>query len=173
MPGQRKRSTIAMIKAAARNVMVRCGQYRKSKRIWPETTVTCSAFAFAVEKHFNGVFHRTGRGDFAGIDEEDFVGISDRIEAMRNDDFSCRGRQFIEYALQLLFGHRIDVRSRLVEDQDLGIPQNGAHESNQLFLAQADSVATGGDLGVESLFEALKKFGETVLSQYSNSCSAG
>ena len=74
----------------------------------------------------------------AGVDEEDLVGVRDRVQAMRDDDFRRRRRQSCEDLLEQLLGHGVDVRRRFVQDQDFRIPQHRTHERDQLLLAEAD-----------------------------------
>jgi len=62
------------------------------------------ADSFSVHEHIKCVLHGAGGGDFSGIDEENFIRISNRVEAMRDDDFRGRRRQPIEYLPELLLG---------------------------------------------------------------------
>jgi hypothetical protein len=55
-----------------------------------------SADSLAVQKHVQSVLHGTGRNNLAGIDEENFVGVGDGIEAMRDNDLCRRRRQLVE-----------------------------------------------------------------------------
>src|SRR5690242_1391148 len=112
------------------------------------------AGALLVKEHFEGVLHRTCKGDGAGVHEEDLVYLVDRVQAVRDDHLGGLRREFGQNLFEQLLGDGIDIGGGLVEDQQLGIPQRGAHERDKLLLAEADSVAAVGDLGFEA-------FGET------------
>ena len=45
------------------------------------------ADSFSVHKHVQCVLHGAGGSDLSGIDEENFIRICNRIEAVRDDDF--------------------------------------------------------------------------------------
>src|SRR5215471_14432875 len=72
---------------------------------------------------------------------------------MRDDDLGCDGRKFLEYLFELLFGNSVDIGGGLIQDQDFGISQNGAHESDDLLLAETDRVAASRNLCLKTVGE--------------------
>src|SRR5215475_10772245 len=123
------------------------------------------ADSLPVEEHIEGVLHRTCGNDLTGVDEEDLVGIRDRIQPVRDDDLGCRFRELTQNLLQLLFGNRIDVGGGLVKNENFRIAQDRPHESDDLFLTQTDRVASGEDLGLQALFEPREQTADISLVQ--------
>ena len=112
--------------------------------------------ALLVHQQVDGVLHRSGQRDLAGVDEENLIHVVDGVEAMRDDHARRRCGQLVEDLLQQLLGHRIDVRRGFVEDQQIRLAQRGAHKRDQLLLPQADAVAAGGDCCVEAVRRSAK-----------------
>src|SRR5262249_8930625 len=71
----------------------------------------------------------------------------------------------IEDLLKQLLGHSVDVGSRFIENQNLRISQNSAHERDDLSLAQAYAVAGRSDLGLKPLLETRKQTHKVSLLQ--------
>src|SRR5215475_5115785 len=112
------------------------------------------ADSLPVEEHIEGVLHRTCGNDLTGVDEEDLVGIRDRIQPVRDDDLGGRFRELTQNLFELLFGNGIDVGGCFVKDENLRTEQDGPHERDDMNLTQTGRVASGDDLGLHALFEA-------------------
>ena len=68
------------------------------------------------------------------FEDDNLVGIEDRLEAMSNDKASPSSYNCFHSLLNLTLRHRIDIRSRFIQNQDLRIRQQGSSNGNQLFL---------------------------------------
>lgn len=84
--------------------------------------------SFSMEEHIESVFHISGIYHFCSIYEEYLVCILDRIETMRDDNLRSRFRKLTEHLFEELFSDGIDIRCCFVEDEDLGLFEDGAHE---------------------------------------------
>ena len=84
---------------------------------------------------------------------------------MRDDDLRRRRGEFGEDLLEQLLGDRVDVRGRLIQNQNLRIPQHGAHERDELLLPQADPVADRRDLRLEPLLESSQQAAKVSFGQ--------
>src|SRR5580692_8488782 len=100
------------------------------------------------------MFHRAGECDGSGVHEEDLVYLVDSVQAVRNDDLGGLRRELGQNLLEKLLGDGVDVGGGFIQDQQLGTPQGGSHECNQLLLAQADAVAAAGDFRLQTFREA-------------------
>src|SRR5947209_10339157 len=107
------------------------------------------------------------------MDEENFVGIGDGIQPVRDDDLYGGRRKLIQDLLELLFGDGVDIRSGFVEDQELRISKHGAHECNQLLLSKTDGIAHGHDFRLKSLFESREQTSNIPLVQQSHQLIIG
>ena len=72
---------------------------------------------------------------------------------------------------QKLFRDGIDVGGGFIQDQQFGIAQCGAHEGDELLLAQADAVAAAGDFGVQPFRKRESKLDRLDFSRTAASCS--
>jgi hypothetical protein len=87
-------------------------------------------------------------GDATMVEDDDAAGVADRGEAVGDDDCGAAGEQAAEAALDSGLGVDVDVRGRLVEDQDARIGCGGTGERYELALAGRELSATLADLGV-------------------------
>ena len=68
------------------------------------------------------------------FEDDNLVGIEDRLEAVSNDKASSASYNGFHGLLNLALRHRIDIGSRFVQNQDLRIRQQSSSNGNQLFL---------------------------------------
>ena len=68
------------------------------------------------------------------FEDDNLVGIEDRLKAMSNDKASPSSYNCSHSLLNLTLSYRIDIRSRFIQNQDLRIRQQGSSNGNQLFL---------------------------------------
>ena len=73
---------------------------------------------------------------------------------MGDDDRGPAQEQALQSLLDPPLGPHVDVRRRLVEDQDPGLGQKGAGEGDDLALAGGKRCAALADLGVDAVLEA-------------------
>ena len=85
--------------------------------------------------------------DSAHVDHTDDIGLDDCAEAMRDDDGSALGQEFLERVLDQRFRDHIDARGGFVHDQDARIRQDGAGDGNELALADGQVGAVFQDFG--------------------------
>ncbi len=69
------------------------------------------------------------------------------------------GGQLVENLFQKLLGDGVDVGGGFVENQQVRTAQCGAHEGDELLLAEADVVAAAGDLGIQAFGKAREQAG--------------
>ena len=72
--------------------------------------------------------------DLSVFEDDNLVSIENRLEAVSNDKASPASHNGFHGLLNLALRHRIDIGSRFVQNQDLGICQQGSSNGNQLFL---------------------------------------
>ena len=77
--------------------------------------------------------------DLAVLDDEDLVGAADGREAVRDDDRRAAVQQPVERLLDQDLGRPVDVRRRLVEDEDARIGEQRARDRDQLPLARREA----------------------------------
>src|SRR5699024_1713503 len=94
-------------------------------------------------------------GDAAALHHDDAVGILHAGHALGNDDFGGLGDELPEALADQRVGAGIDGRSGVVQNQDLGLLQQGAGDAQTLFLAARDVGAALLDPGVILLGELL------------------
>src|SRR5581483_8237556 len=70
--------------------------------------------------------------DASALQHDDLIGITDRGQAMGDDQARTALEQYLEGLLDLLLGEAVDARRRLVEHQDLGIGDQRPREAEQL-----------------------------------------
>jgi len=63
--------------------------------------------------------------DSSEAEDEDAIGLDDRIDAMCDDDHGGIHERRIYKSLDLLLRDNINVSRRLVENDELGLPQDG------------------------------------------------
>ena len=88
------------------------------------------------------------------LDDEDLVGAANGCEPVRDDDRRTAVQQPVERLLDQDLRWSVDVRRRLVEDQDAGISEERACDRDQLPLASREAGAALAHDVVESLLEA-------------------
>ena len=70
----------------------------------------------------------------AMIQHNDAVGIPNGCQAMGNDDAGAALQQNPQRALDFQFGETVDIRRRLIQNQNFGIGDKGPRETQQLTL---------------------------------------
>ena len=77
------------------------------------------------------------------------AGLADRGQAVGDDDRGAAGEQAPQPVLDRALGVQVDVRRRLVEDEDARVGDERAGEGDELPLAGGELHAALADLGVE------------------------
>jgi hypothetical protein len=90
-------------------------------------------------------------GDPAVLQDDDPPGLPDRGEAVGDDDRGAAGEQAAQAALDAGLGVDVDVRGRLVEDQDRRLRQERPREGDDLSLPGLELGPALSDLGLESV----------------------
>ena len=72
--------------------------------------------------------------DLSIFEDNNLVSIEDCLEAMGNDKASSTSYNSFHSLLNLALCYRIDIRRRLVQNQDLRVRQQSSSNGNQLFL---------------------------------------
>ena len=91
--------------------------------------------------------------DFAMVDDQNHVGLTDRRKPVRDDE---RGRALHQRVRRLLnqhFGFRVHGAGRLVEHENLRPGDHRAGEGNELLFAGGELVAAFADVRIVALFE--------------------
>ena len=91
--------------------------------------------------------------DAAVLEHDDPPGLADRGEAVGDHDRGAAGQQAAQAVLDAPLGVQVDVRGRLVEDQDARVGDQRAGEGDQLALAGGQLRAALADLGVVAVGE--------------------
>jgi len=76
--------------------------------------------------------------DPAVSEDDDAAGLADRRQAVGDDDRRAPGEQAAQAVLDLAIGVQVDVRRRLVEDQDAGVGRERAREGDELALPRGE-----------------------------------
>src|SRR5262249_12064516 len=79
--------------------------------------------------------------DAATVDDEDDIGVADRREPVRDDHAGPGGQERAQRLLDGQLGARVDVRGRLVEDEDARIREQRARDGDELPLPLAERPA--------------------------------
>jgi hypothetical protein len=74
-------------------------------------------------------------GHHAMLDDEDLAGVPDGGDAVGDQNGGAPAHDIFEALENALFGEGVDARERVIEDQDLGIAQDGARNGDALLLA--------------------------------------
>ena len=74
-------------------------------------------------------------GDFAVLEHDQQVGFAQRTQAMRDSDRGAALHHIVERGLDLALGLHVHCGGCLVQNQDLGIDQNGARNGDPLSFA--------------------------------------
>ena len=83
------------------------------------------------------------------VEDDDPAGLADRRQPVRDDDRRAPGEQPPQPGLDAPLGVQVDVRGRLVEDEDPRVGDQRAGEREELALAGRELRAALADLGVE------------------------
>ena len=78
-------------------------------------------------------------------------GLADRRQPVGDDDRGAAGEQAAQAVLDPALGVEVDVRRRLVEDQDPRVGDERARERDELALAGRELYAALADLRVQAL----------------------
>ena len=92
--------------------------------------------------------------DPAVLEHDDLAGALDRREAVGDDDRGAAGQQAPQAVLDPALGVDVDVRGRLVEDQDPRVGDQRAGERDELALAGRELHAALADRRVVAVLEA-------------------
>jgi hypothetical protein len=87
--------------------------------------------------------------DPALVEDDDPPGLADGRQAVGDDDRGAPGEQPPQARLDAALGVQVDVRRRLVEDEDARVGDERAREGEQLALAGRELRAALADLGLQ------------------------
>src|SRR5450631_4475530 len=76
--------------------------------------------------------------DASGVQHGDAVGIADGGDAVRNEDGGAAAHDVAQVIEDLVFGVGVDAGERVVEDQNLGIANQGAGNRRALLLSAGE-----------------------------------
>src|SRR6185312_2070638 len=93
---------------------------------------------------------RAALDDAAAFDDEHGVGAADGGEAVGDDDGAAAVQEPVERALDHDLGRPVDVRGRLVQDQDARVGEQRAGDRDQLALARGEAGAALAHLVLEA-----------------------
>ena len=119
-------------------------------------------------QHFS---RRAIAADLAAIQHQHMIGIFNARNTLRNDKDGGAGDLFGKAAADLGVRRRINRRGRVIQNQDLGLFQQGAGNAQALLLAARNVGAALLDVGFVFIGEALNKFIGAGLRQASSSSS--
>ena len=91
--------------------------------------------------------------DAAVLEDDDQVGVADGREAVRDHERRPAGEEGAERPLDLPLGADVDRGSRLVEDQDARVGEQGARERDELALAEREARAALLELRLVAVLE--------------------
>ena len=94
--------------------------------------------------------------DVAPVDHNDPVGPASRRQAVGDDDRGPPVQEPVERALDQQLGRAVDVRGRLVEDEDPWVGQQRPSDRDQLPLSRRKAAATLSDRMLEAGWEAAR-----------------
>src|SRR5690606_37352169 len=90
---------------------------------------------------------RAGRGDAASFSKANAVGVLDGADALRDDQAGATPGEFLHGGPELVFAFRIESGSRLVENDDRRVLQEGARDGDALALSAGEPGAAFADNG--------------------------
>ena len=93
--------------------------------------------------------------DPAAVEHDDPAGLADRRQAVGDDDRRAAREQPAQAGLDAALGVQVDVRRRLVEDEDPRVGDERAGERDELALAGRELRAALADLRVVAVLERL------------------
>jgi hypothetical protein len=94
--------------------------------------------------------------DLAMGDDQHLIGFAGSREAVGNNETGAAPHKSCQSFLQMPFGARVHVAGGCVEDEDVGVGQDGACNSQQLALPLAEIAAAFGQ-GLVAMREAVDK----------------
>jgi len=74
--------------------------------------------------------------DATVFEDDDEIRVADGRQAVRDDEGGPAGEQDPERLLDLPLGPDVDLRRRLVENQDVRVGQQGTRDRDELTLAE-------------------------------------
>ena len=98
---------------------------------------------------------RAALGDAALVEHENLVRVTDRRDAVRDDEARARLADAPQLLKDRLFGRGIDGRKRVVEHENARIDRERARDRDALLLAARERDAALADDRVEAVAEAL------------------
>ena len=91
--------------------------------------------------------------DPAVLEHDDAPGLADRRQPVGDDDRGAAGQQPPQAVLDAALGVQVDVRGRLVEDEDARVGDERAGEGDELALAGGELHAALADLACRAVRE--------------------
>ncbi len=111
------------------------------------------ALSLTFFQHFESIVEGSSQGDLPSIDEVYGIGILDRTQSVSDDHLRRTRWEFLEDGFEEELSHRIDIRGRLIEYEDLGLPEVGSDKCDELFLSEAHGLGSWHDPCCEAIFE--------------------
>ena len=87
----------------------------------------------------------------APLDHEDTIRLLDRAQPVGHRDRRPAPRGLVQRRLHHLLGLAVQRAGGLVQEQDLGVAQEGARDSDALFLSAREERGFGADGGGEAV----------------------
>src|SRR5215210_1013707 len=93
--------------------------------------------------------------DAPAVQDDDLAGLADRRQPVGDDDRRATGEQAAQPLLDPALRVEVDIRRRLVEDEDPRVGDERAREGDELALARRELHAALADLRVGAVGQAL------------------
>ena len=84
---------------------------------------------------------RAALGDVSSVDDEDLVGVTDRGQAVGDDDDGPPGRQPGQGLMDVALGGRVGLGGGLIQNEDGGVLEVGARQGDALTLPSGEEPA--------------------------------
>ena len=94
------------------------------------------------------------------VEDDDFVGVADRAQAVGDDERGAAVDEAVDGFLHELFGDDVEAAGGFVEDDHFGIADEGAGDGEALALAAGEGGAVGDDLGFDAEGKAVDEFAD-------------
>lgn len=98
----------------------------------------------------------------AVVHDEDAVGVDHGCKSVRNDDNCAVFEILLQLLLDKIIRLKINIRSRLIQDEHLRLPDDSARETEQLLLPDREDVIVVGDERLQTVrtifLDVLPKF---------------
>ena len=91
--------------------------------------------------------------DFAGFENEDFGAFFDGRETVGNDNHSSAHLNIVQCLLNLILGVLIECGGRLIEEEDLGLSDDGSGNRDPLLLAARELATFDATLRLVAIVE--------------------